>query len=146
MKIYIASSWSNEFIIVQYAKELRQMGNDVDCFADKSTGRYVFHFSEIGSVEELDAINFLKDKRSKKAFQEDKSKLDWCDLCLLILPAGKSSHLEAGYAVGQGKALVIYHLDKFPKGEFDVMYGFANFMTDELEDLFDYLLKESKNE
>lgn len=41
----------------------------------------------------------------------------------MILPCGRSAHLEGGYAVGKGKAL--YILGHFPKGEFDVMYGFA---------------------
>lgn len=118
---------------MSWAEALRSQGHEVDAFCDTSTDRYVFHFSEIGPSETLDAIDFLRDERSQKAFREDKKWLDWADCCLLILPAGKSAHLEAGYIKGQGKLLIIWQLN-FPKGEFDVMYGFADLIsTDPLE-------------
>lgn len=124
MKIYLATSWKNEVIIKELAALLREYGHEVDCFADASKGRYVFHFSEIGPAHTLDAIQFLNDPRSRKAFLEDKKHIDWADLVIMVLPCGRSSHLEAGYAKGQGKSL--YILGEFPPGEFDVMYGFAD--------------------
>lgn len=124
MKIYIASSWKEEYTVKNLAKLLKLWGHEVDCFCDDSTGRYVFHFSEIGPIEEIDAISFLEDDRSQKAFREDRKMIDWADAVVMLLPCGKSSHLEAGYAVGSGKKLFIF--GNFPKGEFDVMYGFAN--------------------
>lgn len=139
MKIYIASSWKNEGLALDLAGYLRELGHEVDCFADTSTGRYVFHFSEIDSRDQLDVINFLCDTRSLKAFEEDKKWLDWCECCVLLLPAGKSSHLEAGYIVGQEKKLIIFHPGGFPKGEFDVMYGFADLLTYKLSELRRFL-------
>jgi hypothetical protein len=135
VKIYLATSWKNEELIKELASLLRNYGHEVDCFADASTGRYVFHFSEIGPAHSLDAIQFLSDPRSQKAFLEDKKHIDWADLIIMVLPCGKSSHLEAGYAKGCGKLL--YILGEFPPGEFDVMYGFADRLLtfDELESL-----------
>lgn len=138
MKIYIASSWKNEELVCEWADELRDLGYEVDAFCDPETGRFVFHYSEIGDVKTLDAINFLQDERSQKAFYEDKKWLDWCECVLLVLPAGKSAHLEAGYAKGQGKCLLIYQ-DEFPKGEFDVMYGFADLITSDARKVFKFL-------
>ena len=54
-----------------------EIDSGIDAFCDDSGGRFMFHFSEIGDPEDLDAINFLEDERSKKAFQEDKKWLDW---------------------------------------------------------------------
>jgi len=139
MKIYIASSWKNQWTAIDLAQYLRELGHEVDCFADSSTGRYVFHFSEIGNTDQLNAVNFLEDKRSLKAFQEDKKWLDWCECCVLLLPAGKSSHLEAGYIKGQQKKLVIFAPGGFPKCEFDVMYGFADLLTYKLFNLNQFL-------
>ena len=140
MKIYLASSWKNSELVREWAKTLASSPyhHQVDAFCDPSTGRYVFHFSEIGDPSELDAINFLQDPRSQKAFAEDKKWIDWADVCLLILPAGKSSHLEAGYAKGCGKDLVIWQ-SEYPKGEFDVMYGFADMVTDSGVAVIDFL-------
>jgi len=139
MKIYIASSWKNAQVAVDIAQWLRDEGHEVDCFADTTTGRYVFHFSEIGDKDSLNAKTFLQDERSQKAFNEDKKWLNWCECCILLLPAGNSSHLEAGYAKGQGKKLVIHSLLPFPKGKFDVMYGFADLLTDQIIEVIDWV-------
>jgi hypothetical protein len=133
MKIYIASSWKNQKECLEIAQTLRQDGHKVDCFCDESTGRFVFHSSELFKKEEgkeedqlknLDAITFLAEEKTQKAFREDVNGLDWADAVLLVLPAGNSAHLEAGYKKGQGGHLFIY--GPFPKGYFDVMYGFAD--------------------
>ena len=36
-------------------------------------------------------------------FQFDKSHLDTSDAAVLVMPAGKSAHLELGYMIGKGK-------------------------------------------
>lgn len=139
MKIYIATSWKNEALAKTVAQILRNDGHEVDCFCDPSSGRYVFHWTEFVEKEEdlkhYDAISFLNDPRTQRAFKEDKAYIDWCDAVVMIHPCGKSAHLEAGYAKGSGKKL--YMWGKFPKGEFDVMYGFTDgiFPEDSLEDL-----------
>jgi hypothetical protein len=144
IKIYLASSWKNESLVMWWAEKLRALGYPLDAFCNAAGGRLVFHFSEIGDPSGLDAINFLEDERSQKAFAEDKKWLDWADVCLLILPAGKSSHLEAGYAVGSGKKLIIWQ-ENFPKGEFDVMYGFADLITDSEHNVMEFLDRLANN-
>jgi hypothetical protein len=145
MKIYIASSWKMEDVLRDLAALLREAGFEVDCFCDSSSGRFVFHWSELVEKEEdlktIDAINFLKDWRTKKACDEDKKWLDWADACILVLPAGRSAHLEAGYEKGQGKKLFIY--GDFIPGEFDVMYGFSDglFRWHEINQLIEVLKK-----
>ena len=148
MKIYIASSWKNAEMAYSIAVYLRNKDFGVDVFCDETTGRYVFHWSEMldssdKSKSKLNAKTFLEDKRSQRAFKEDKKWLDWCDACILVLPAGNSSHLEAGYVKGQGKKLIIYAPRGFPQGEFDVMYGFADLLTINIQTVIDFL-KEKK--
>jgi nucleoside 2-deoxyribosyltransferase len=29
--------------------------------------------------------------------------MDWADCCVLVLPCGRSAHIEAGYMAGRGK-------------------------------------------
>ena len=142
VKIYIASSWKNEINVKSLASLLRLWGHEVDCFCDASTGRYVFHFSEVGPLDQIDAISFLQDHRAQKAFVEDKRRIDWADIIVMVHPCGKSSHLEAGYGKGIGKKL--FMLGSFPKGEFDVMYGFADGLFRELEQLKQALGKQNR--
>lgn len=61
---------------------------------------------------------------ARHVFEFDKRHLDRCDLALLVLPAGKSGHLELGYFVGTGKPGFIL-FDSIPE-RYDVMAQFAS--------------------
>lgn len=141
VRIYLASSWKNVAEVRQLAARLRDAGHAVDDFTDDSRGRFVFHYSELGNPAELDAISFLQHNQARRAFLEDKKMIDWADAVVLLLPAGRSAHLEAGYAKGTGKQLVIYQPEGFPAGEFDVMYGFADLLTTSFDDMVEFLSK-----
>ncbi|WP_195724211.1 hypothetical protein [Paenibacillus monticola] len=137
-KIYLASSWKNAELVKYFKGELQANGHEVDAFCDPEAGRFVFSFDKLPKVEEMNAQTVLQESIVKRAFYEDKKWLDWADTVLLILPAGKSAHLEAGYAAGAGKRLIIYQ-DEFPAGDFDVMYGFADLITSYLSEVIDFL-------
>lgn len=147
MKIYLASSWRNAHRVSVLARTLRTRGYLVDCFCDGQGAlgeyRYVFKAKdEVLGVEFLTAPQFLQLPQSKRAYSEDKGWLDWADVCILVLPAGNSSHLEAGYACGQHRLLAILApSDGWVKGEWDVMYGFADAMCDGEDALLDMLEK-----
>lgn len=139
MKIYLASSWSNAETVRALARYLEEEGFEVDAFCRATDQRFSFHWSEFVDTEEelqqYDALSFLSDHRVQRAFEEDKRWLDWADTVVMVMPCGRSSHLEAGYGKGQGKRLFIY--GEFVKGEFDVMYGFADglYRTEDLDGL-----------
>lgn len=56
-------------------------------------------------------------------FGFDKKFLDWSDTGVLVLPAGKSGHIELGYLCGQGKRTFIL-FEEEPE-RWDLMYRFA---------------------
>ena len=56
-------------------------------------------------------------------FEFDHFHINRCDAGVLLMPAGKSGHLELGYMIGQGKPGFIV-FDKEPK-RWDVMVQFA---------------------
>jgi len=146
MKIYIASSWKNQGPVLALARFLEKQGFEVDAFCRSSDTRYAFHRSEFVDnefdLQKYDAITLINDPRVQRAFTEDKSWLDWADAIVMLMPCGKSSHLEAGYAKGQGKLLFIY--GEFPKGEFETMYGFADglFRSEEINKMVKRLKQE----
>jgi hypothetical protein len=138
MRIYMASSWKNIDGVRMWAHLLRKFGHTVDDFTDESNGRYVFYFKDLPDYENLNAITLLKRKQAQKAFAEDKSYIEWADVVFLLLPCGRSAHLEAGYAKGLGKKLIVFQ-EEFPTGEFDVMYGFADLITSKYAEVFRFL-------
>ncbi len=139
MKIYIASSWKNQKVVLWLADSLEIFGFEVDAFCRATDKRFAFHWSELVDneidLQKHDALSFLEDTKVQRAYQEDKKWLDWADCVIMLMPCGRSSHLEGGYAKGKGKKLFLY--GKFPKGEFDVMYGLADglFRTEEIDKL-----------
>jgi len=144
MKIYLASSWKNKPYVCQWAKKLRFFKFEVDAFCDEECkDRIVYEISKIKGSENTNIKDFMLHGEVQKAFAENKKWLDWCDVLILLLPAGKSSHLEAGYAAGTGKKVVIYS-EKFILGEYDVMYGFADLITDDLGDVITFLYRERR--
>jgi hypothetical protein len=60
------------------------------------------------------------------------------DAIILVLPAGKSSHLELGYGTGSGQTTAIL-LDEKPQPE--LMYNLAGLVTPNLEELVEWLDK-----
>lgn len=65
----------------------------------------------------------LQDWSAKHVFEFDKFHLDRCDTAVLLMPGGKSAHLELGYIIGRGKPGFIF-FDETPK-RYDVMAQFA---------------------
>jgi len=141
-KIYIATSWKNEEQVRLMARVLRECGHEVFAFCEKERPggleSFVFgkgDFEEAFSGGEIPPWDLFCDyDMPTRAYECDKAGLDWCDTVVLLLPSGRSSHLEAGYAVGRGKDLVIY--GDLPDGEYDVMYSFAQARIAQLPPLF----------
>jgi hypothetical protein len=81
----------------------------------------------------------LKGHAARHVFNYDKSHLDRCDVAVLVLPAGKSGHLELGYMIGCGKPSFIL-VEEEPQ-RFDVMYLFATKVCCGISELEAELLK-----
>jgi hypothetical protein len=79
----------------------------------------------------------LADHGAQHVFNFDKRFLDLADTAVLVLPAGKSGHLELGYALGKGKRGFIL-LDGEPD-RYDCMYNFATGICLNTGELLDVL-------
>mgnify|MGYP001595798746 CR=1 FL=1 len=74
----------------------------------------------------------LRGYAARHVFNFDRHHLDRCDVGVLVMPAGKSGHIEMGYLIGQGKP--VYVLLDHPK-RWDVMYCFADGVFNSVEEL-----------
>lgn len=110
MNIYVASSWRNtrQPDIVTL---LRAAGHAVYDFREPKPGEHGFAWSEIDedwvrwNTFEFRAA--LTHPVARYGFANDMDALRACDACVLVLPCGRSAHLELGYAVGAGKRTFI---------------------------------------
>jgi nucleoside 2-deoxyribosyltransferase len=81
----------------------------------------------------------LQTYAAKHVFEFDKSHIDRSDAAVLVMPAGKSGHLELGYVIGQGKpGFVLF--DAEPE-RLDIMYQFATGLAMSIEELVPMLTR-----
>ncbi len=144
-RIYVASSWRNT-IQPSVVGTLREDGHEVYDFRNPAPGNKGFAWSEIdrewlGWKPEVFAELLHTHPVAAAGFALDKEALDWCDTCILVLPSGRSAHLEAGYTAGQGKdTYILLHEDKF---EPELMYLLGDGCSTELADIIDWMNNKS---
>ena len=130
--IYLIGSLRNPQVPV-VAQALQEAGHEVfdDWYAaGPEADDYWQKYEEARGHAYYEALNGYA---AQHVYQYDKSHLDRCEVGILMLPAGKSGHLELGYMIGQGKKGYIL-LDKIPE-RWDVMYAFADGVFGSVEKL-----------
>lgn len=109
-KIYVASSWRNlrQPSIVQ---ALRSAGHEVYDFRNPGPGKTGFAWSEIDAAWlSWTGDNFrsaLKHPFAQAGFALDHQAMEWADTFVMVLPCGRSAHLELGWACGARKRTII---------------------------------------
>jgi nucleoside 2-deoxyribosyltransferase len=84
----------------------------------------------------------LAGKAAQHVFEFDKRNLDESEAAVLVMPAGKSAHLELGYMAGKGKR-TFYYMEEEPD-RYDVMLQFCDYICFGYNDLLE-CLKQSKS-
>jgi hypothetical protein len=114
-KIYLASSWRNEQQPA-LVKELRLYGHAVYDFRNPPNGVGGFQWAEIDpgckdwTAEEY-RRQLMTNPIAARGFLSDLRAMQWADTCVLLLPCGRSAHLEAGWFCGAGKRCIVMTRD-----------------------------------
>lgn len=133
--IYVATSWRNPYQpkviedIRAYGK-LKNIDFNVYDFRHPSPNSNGFSWDKIDknwknwTVDEYKQA--LRHPLAQEGFELDREALQFCDICLLVLPCGASAHLEAGWAGGIGSSVIIYAPDL---KEAELMYKLFDYDT-----------------
>ena len=133
MKIYLIGALKNE--------KIPEIANALE----KATGHEVFdswfspgpdaddYWRDYEKVRGRNYKEALNGYAAQHIFHFDKRNLDDSAAAVIVYPAGKSAHLEAGYMIGRGKPVYLL-LDKEPE-RFDVMINFLTGVYYNIEDL-----------
>ncbi len=134
-KIYLIGSLRNPHV-PELAKRIRTYGHEVfdDWFAGGPTADD--HWRDYHKNRGQTFSEAMECPMAQHIFDFDKYWLDWADTAILLSPAGKSGHLEAGYMVGRGKDVVALVDDP---DRWDVMYKFLNKVFSRENDLIEYI-------
>ena len=110
-KIYVASSWRNEFY-ADVVSSLRAAGHDVYDFRNPPSGDEGFKWSWVAEdYMDWAPQEYRKQLMHPKAvrqFGNDIRAMESCDVCVLVLPCGRSAHTEAGWFAGRGREVYAY--------------------------------------
>ena len=140
-KIYLIGSLRNP-LVPETARKLRAAGFEVfdDWFAagPEADDYWKVYEQQRGHTY----AEALAGYAANHVYNFDKHHLDACDIAVLMLPAGKSGHLELGYAIGSGKSGHILLDESQPVERWDVMYLFAEAVHHTTADLIDTLKRD----
>lgn len=109
-KIYVASSWRNT-IQQKIVAALQSDGHAVYDFKNPTSTNHGFSWSQIDpnwknwTPEQYRAA--LDHPIAKAGYASDFNAMKWADTFVLVLPCGRSAHLELGWACGMGKQTLV---------------------------------------
>lgn len=123
-RIYLASSWKNEYHQA-LVDTLRSHGHKVYDFKHHDRNAEMntvgFHWSSVDkNYKEWTHEDIRKGLQSRNAtvgFLRDFHAMQDADTCVLLLPCGRSAHVEAGWFAGQGKRVIVFDLEEKPTPE-----------------------------
>ncbi|BAV43902.1 uncharacterized protein SHTP_p010 (plasmid) [Mycobacterium ulcerans subsp. shinshuense] len=149
--IYVASSWSNRRHST-VVDTLRRCGHQVYDFKHTTAGTdREFRWEELlvtdpnavdahlAPPEPTRAATYLASLTHRAAelgFRRDQEAMLAADTIVLVLPCGRSSHLELGWAVGAGKRSAILLDDPCTP---ELMYKMVDRIATDLDDLVEWL-------
>ena len=136
-KVYVASSWRNKHY-PEVVKQLKSHGFDVYDFRNPPDGKGGFFWKDIDPNWEdwstRDYIDKLHHPWAEYGFKRDIDAMKDADVCVLVLPCGRSAHSEAGWMAGAGKRVIAFIPEK---QEPELMYKLFDYVTDSLEQLIE---------
>ncbi len=136
--IYVAGSMSNRSGVLEVSRRLRSVGHEVFNDWIMPGEEANTKWQEFEQAQGRTFLEALYAPHAHNVFQFDKRHLDRADAFVLVLPAGKSGHLELGYVAGKGKPTYIL-LDGEPE-KWDVMYLFAKAVCWDIEALLSAMI------
>lgn len=122
MKIYLIGSLKNPKVPL-LGNQLRRLGFDVFDEWFGAGERADTEWQNYETVRGRSYAEALYSYAATNIFEFDLRHMRESDIAVLLLPAGKSGHLEMGYMIGQGKPGYVL-FEGFPD-TWDVMYQFA---------------------
>jgi len=135
-EFYIAARWRNKEKVLELARKIETKNKKVYNFVEGDGTSYELQHAE----KELPTEKFMQkfenipdwknDPRVKEIFDVDMKAIKQSEKLVLLLPAGKSSHIEAGVAYGMGKKCIVIGEQKEAESLYLIFSEFYNSIDD----------------
>lgn len=140
--VYVASSWRNLYQ-PGVLTALRFFGISCYDFRNPEVGNTGFSWREIHD----DWQNWtpaqwreaLAHPIAQKGYALDRGGMDEADCCVLVLPSGRSAHLEAAFMAAQGKPVFTLALERVEPDLMNLLLGPPSHLCVTMDELFERL-------
>lgn len=82
--------------------------------------------------------HLLSNPIASHGYLADMRAMKWCDTCVLVMPCGRSAHLELGWCAGAGKRTFVL----LANGEPELMNLMADWLCLDVDEIIDLLGQE----
>lgn len=129
---FIASRWRNKESVLELTDKIRSKGKSVYSFFEGDGTNY--ELKDLGEkhspeefMQEFESIpDWTTNPAVKEIFEVDMNALRESEIFILLLPAGKSAHVEAGAAYGMGKKCIVIGEQKETESLYLIFSEFYN--------------------
>jgi nucleoside 2-deoxyribosyltransferase len=132
----IISRWRNREKVEELTRKIREKGKSVYSFIEGDGSKHELKDSEQKYqpeefMQKYESIpDWRNDPQIREIFEIDMKALRNAETVILLLPAGKSAHIEAGVGYGLGKHMIVIGEQK----ETESLYLIFNEFYDSIDD------------
>lgn len=126
---FVSGKWRNRDKVISLTNAIRQKGYSVYCFLEAQHSVDRVDDDPEKSMQEFEKLDWRNDNYIKNVFQNDMRGERNSSKFVMLLPAGKSCHIEAGVAYGLGKKCILIGEQKIAESLyliFDEVYPTEN--------------------
>ena len=104
---FISGRWRNRDNVLDLTYKIREKGKNVYCFLEADHSKARVHTDPEESMQAFEKLDWRTDPYIKQVFQNDMKAQRESQNFVLLLPAGKSAHIEAGASYGMGRKCIL---------------------------------------
>lgn len=104
---FVSGRWRNRDNVLALAKRIRDKGKTVYCFLEASHSIARVNDDPETSMQEFEKLDWRHDPYVQEVFRNDMEGEKNSEKFIMLLPVGKSCHIEAGVAYGLGKECIL---------------------------------------
>ncbi len=104
---FVSGRWRNKDNVLDLTHKIRAKGYEVYCFLESSHSIKRLKNDPEENMKRFEKRDWKNDSYIKDVFKNDMEGEKGSRVFILLLPAGKSCHIEAGVAYGMGKKCIL---------------------------------------
>ncbi len=104
---FVSGRWRNRDNVLDLTRKIREKGYQVYCFLETDHNAHRVNNNPEEDMQNFEKLDWRKDPYVKQVFKSDMNGEKNSDIFVMLLPVGKSCHIEAGIAYGLGKKCIL---------------------------------------